>query len=58
MKDNMSSEEKLLIQQYLALIRLLLEMAEKYIDGKTDEIDMILLDKILKEENEFKKFLV
>jgi hypothetical protein len=58
MKEKMSSGEKLLIKQYLALMRLLLEMAEKYIDGNTDEIDMLLVNEILKAENEFKEFLV
>jgi hypothetical protein len=58
MKDNMSSEEKQLIQQYLVLMRLLLEMAEKYIDGKIEEIDMLLVNEILNAQNEFKEFLV
>jgi hypothetical protein len=58
MKDNMSSGEKLLIQQYLMLMRLLLEMAEKYMDGNIDEIDMMLVNEILKEQDAFKKFLV
>jgi hypothetical protein len=64
MKDNLESGERLLVEQYLMLMRALLEIAEDYFEGKTKDIDMELVQEILKDQNEifnrltFKKFLV
>jgi len=64
MKDNFDFEEKLFLEQYLMLMRALLEIAENYFEGKTTDIDMELVQEILRDQNEilnrltFKNFLV
>jgi hypothetical protein len=64
MKDSLEPGEMLLVEQYLMLMRALLEIAENYFECETKNIDMELVQEILKDQNEifnhltFKKFLV
>ena len=64
MNDNLEFEERLLVKEYLMLMRSLLEIAEDYFEGRTTDIDMEPVQEILKDENEifnsltFRKFLV
>ena len=52
MNNDLDFEEKLLIEKYLTLVKMLLEMAEDYLAGKTTEIDLRLADEIMKVQNE------
>jgi len=63
MNDNLEFENRLLVEKYLTLMKLLLKIADDYLNNQTSEIDIRLLEEIFKEQNEifsrliFKEFL-
>jgi len=52
MNNDLEYEEKLLLEKYLTLMKVLLKIAEDHLNGQTSEIDIGLVQEIMKQQSE------
>jgi len=56
--SDLDLEERLMVEKYLTLMKVLLKMAEDYLNGLTSEIDIALVEEVMKEQTELLNRLV
>jgi len=52
MREDLDFDEKQFVEQYLMMMRSLLEIGDRYLNGSIEDVDMELAEEILRDYNE------